>query len=241
MQIGWNMTIETTNGIVGLWTCWLGNGFKLFYPSEVTISDEVIMKALGVTLAKPVKNVVFGTRLWAKYYSERLGEGGRVWIDQTADEGVAEVLYTIEDAQLKGHSCGGRVTNTISTYAYHFFSEAEPDAPNCTAENIQAYKDKFIQLLVEIAKIVGDITAINLDSGLVLYTPKLLDEKGYHVENWKKGCQEYCYAQDDNLEIILKKGNSLVPWRTIIRYPVTNEVTAEELTEFVNKFDNSEN
>ena len=54
MQIGWNMVIETTNGIVGLWTCWLGNSIKLFYPLNVNIPDEIIMETLGVTLAKPV-------------------------------------------------------------------------------------------------------------------------------------------------------------------------------------------
>ena len=40
MQIGWNMVIETTNGIVGLWTCWRGNSIKLFYPLNVNISDN---------------------------------------------------------------------------------------------------------------------------------------------------------------------------------------------------------
>lgn len=48
--------IETTNGIVGLWTCWLGNSIKLFYPLNVNIPDEIIMETLGVTLAKPVAN-----------------------------------------------------------------------------------------------------------------------------------------------------------------------------------------
>ena len=56
MQIGWNMVIETTNGIVGLWTCWRGNSIKLFYPLNVNISDKIIMETLNVTLAKPVAN-----------------------------------------------------------------------------------------------------------------------------------------------------------------------------------------
>ena len=50
------MVIETTNGIVGLWTCQLGNSIKLFYPLNVNIPDEIIMETLDVTLAKPVAN-----------------------------------------------------------------------------------------------------------------------------------------------------------------------------------------
>ena len=58
MQIVWSMVIETTNGIVGLWTCWLGNSIKLFYPLNVNISDKIIMETLNVTLAKPMSGLV---------------------------------------------------------------------------------------------------------------------------------------------------------------------------------------
>ncbi len=98
-----------------------------------------------------------------------------------------------------------------------------------------------MQLLVKIAKLVGDITAVNLDSELVLYTPEMLVAKGYDVKRWKVGYTEYCYTQDDNFEIMLKSGNSLVSWSTVIRYPSTNELTAESLLELVGSFDNSEN
>lgn len=98
-----------------------------------------------------------------------------------------------------------------------------------------------MQLLVKIAKLVGDITAVNLDSELVLYTPEMLVAKGYDVKRWKAGYTEYCYTQDDNFEIMLKSGNSLVSWSTVIRYPSTNELTAESLLELVGSFDNSEN
>lgn len=242
MQDGWVMTIETTNGVVGLWTCWLGNNLKLFYPIGTNISDEIIMETLNVTLAEPVKNVLFGRRLWAKYYSKRLNDGGRVWINQEWTNMTGEKLYTIESRQLKGHYCGSRSTNIVSTIGGHFCSKAEPDAPNCKKENIQEYKDKFMQLLVKIAKSVGEITAINLDSGLVLYTPEMLKEKGYNIERWKRDSyNEYCYTRDGDIEIMLKKGNSLVSWNTIIRLPATNELTAEELIAFVNSFNNAEN
>ncbi len=241
MQIGWNMVIETTNGIVGLWTCWLGNSIKLFYPLNVNIPDEIIMETLDVTLAKPVSNELFGTRLWAKYYSEKLDDGGRVWIGKESEHSNGYNLKVIQNKQLEEHYCGHNNTNTIWTYDCNFYSEKEPEAPNCKEKNIQAYKDKFVQLLVKIAKLVGDITAVNLDSGLVLYTPEMLVTKGYDVKRWKDGYTEYCYTQDDNFEIMLKSGNSLVSWRTVIRYPSTNELIAESLLELVESLDNSKN
>ena len=67
MEIGWNINIETTNGVVGLWTSWLGNGLKIFYPLEVKVPDELIMKILNVSMAKPVKNTnnnIIGGLLW---------------------------------------------------------------------------------------------------------------------------------------------------------------------------------
>jgi len=241
MQIGWKMAIETTNGMVGLWTCWLGNSFKLFYPLNVNISDEVIMETLNVTLAKPVANERFGTRLWAKYYSEKLDDCGRVWIGQESEHSNGYQIKTIRNKQLEEHYCGHSYTNTVWTYDFNFCSETEPEAPNCKKKNIQAYKNKFVQLLVKIAKLVGDITAVNLDSGLVLYTPEMLTAKGYAIKKWQVGYTEYCYTQDDNFEIMLKSGNSLVSWITVIRYPSTNELTAESLIKLVESFDNSEN
>lgn len=241
MQIGWNMVIETTNGIVGLWTCWLGNSIKLFYPLNVDIPDEIIMETLNVTLAKPVANDLFGSRLWAKYYSEKLEDCGRVWIGQESDHSYGYNLKTIQNKQLKEHYCGHNCTNTVWTFDFNFYSKTEPEAPNCKEKHIQKYKEKFVHLLVKIAKLVGDITAVNLDSELVLYTPEMLITKGYDITKWKVGYTEYCYTQDDNFEIILKSGNSLVSWSTIIRYPSTNNLTSESLIELLESFDNSEN
>ena len=238
MQIGWKMAIETTNGMVGLWTCWLGNSFKLFYPLNVNISDEVIIETLNVKLAKPVANERFGTRLWAKYYSEKLDDCGRVWIDQKSEHMNGYQMKTIRNKRLEEQACGHSFTNTIWTYDADFCSETEPEAPNCKKKNIQAYKEKFVQLLVKIAKLVGEIKAVNLDSGLVLYTPEMLTAKGYTVKRWKARYTEYCYTQDDNFEIMLESGNALVPWITVIRYPSTNALTAESLIKLVESFNN---
>ena len=241
MKIGWNIAIETTNGIVGMWTCWLGNSLKLFYPLDIEIEDKLIMEKLNVTLAKPVANDLFGKRLWEKFYSEKLEEGGRVWIGQEAYHSTGYHLNVIRNERLESHYCGHNRTNTIFTHEFNFYSKTEPEAPNCRPNNIQVYNERFVQLLVEIAKQVGDIIAINLDSVLVLYTPSFLQSKGYEVKRWKEGYTEYCYTKRDNSEIMLKSGNSSVNWSTILRYPASNELTAEDLNHLIDSFDNSQN
>lgn len=239
MEIGWNINIETTNGVVGLWTSWLGNGLKIFYPLEVKVPDELIMKILNVSMAKPVKNTNFRLRLWARYYSPRLEtDEGRVWIDHSGVHSYGHTMYIINNGILEAHYAGHSETKTIWTFEFNFSSQAEPDAPNNKRQYIQQYTEKFIKLLVEVAKYVGEIKAVNIDSGLVLYTPETLGCK-YTIS--KKGITQYCYAQKDDIEIMLRSGNSMIPWVTVIRYPLTSEsLTFEWLKEKIDSFDNSE-
>ena len=245
MEIGWNLVIETTHGNVGLWTCWLGNIFEIFYPYGYDVPDELIMKTLGVTYGKPVKNENFGTRKWAKFYSKRLeNDLGRVWVDNSQHYMYGRELLFIKNRKLKFFSCGHSFTNSIHTESFTFCSEKEPDAPNASMEVIQPYRDKFVKLLVEVAKLVGEIKAVHLDSGNVLYTPEDLEKMGYKLKKWKEGYTDYCYCKDKDknkgVEIILKSGNSMVPWITIIRYPTTNDLTAMDIINLVDGFDNSE-
>lgn len=239
MEIGWNINIETTNGVVGLWTSWLGNGLKIFYPLEVKVPDELIMKILNVSMAKPVKNTNFGLRLWARYYSPRLEtDEGRVWIDHSGIHCYGHSMYTINNGILEDHYAGHSETNTIWTFEFNFSSQAEPDAPNNKRQYIQQYTEKFIKLLVEVAKYVGEIKAVNIDSGLVLYTPETI---GCQYTISKKGITQYCYAKNGDIEIMLRSGNSMIPWVTVIRYPLTSEfLTFEWLKEKIESFDNSE-
>lgn len=239
MEIGWSINIETNNGVVGLWTGWLGNGLKIFYPLGVKISDELIMKTLDVSMAKPVKNKNFGTRLWARYYSKRLGtDDGRVWIDHNCMHSYGHSMYTINNGVLENHYGGHSQTNTIWTFEFDFSSAAEPDAPNNKKQYIQQYTEKFIKLLVEVAKVVGDIKAVNVDSGLVLYKPETL---GCKYVTSREGRTQYCYVKNGDMELMLRSGNSIVPWATVIRYPMTAEMlSAEWLQEKLDSFDNLE-
>lgn len=237
MEVGWKLLIETTNGNVGLWTGWLGNQFKVFYPLDVEIPDKTIMETLNVTLAKPVKDEIFGTRLWEKYYSERLEEGGRVWIGQTSSHSYGENLYSISDKDKISNYFGYERSTTIFTSQFTFYNENQPDAPSASVKNIMPYKEKFIDLAIKVAKLVGDIKAIDFESGPVLYTPEQLESLGYNVVKFR----DHYYTKDDNVEIILLEGNSIVPWRTLIRQKVTNEqLTVESFNKFINSFDEFE-
>lgn len=240
MQNGWNVTIETTGGVVGLWSCWMDNCFRIFYPLEVSVSDEIIMETLGVQMAEPVANDLFGSRLWARYYSNRLPDLGRVWIEHEKNHSNGHTLYTIKDKKLEGHYVGHSESHTLGTFQFHFASETEPDAPNCRSENIQPYKDKFIQLLVKIAKLTGEIEAVNVESGGVLFTPEQLMAKRLPLTKSGDLYTKYYYTEDDGYEIMLKSGNSIVPWITVIRFQASNVLVADEIKDFLDGFDNSE-
>jgi hypothetical protein len=60
---GWKIAIETPRGIIGLWSCWLGNKFHLGYPGpsacpeSVTLVDRIIRVLLEVEPAEAVLQV----------------------------------------------------------------------------------------------------------------------------------------------------------------------------------------
>lgn len=238
MSMGYSIVVETTKGNVTFWTSWLENGFNLFYPLEVKIPDEIVTETLGITIAKPVKNVLFGKRLWEKYYSERLKEGGRVWIGQCDSYSYGFNLYIIKDQKLAENYCGHDQTNTIYTADHSFFNEDEPDAPNGNSVNIMPYEKKFIKLLIKISKLIGDIKAINFRC-FSLYTPENLKSLGYDVKTLTyhnlDAPKKYYYTNENNtdIEIVLLKGNSAIPYISILRKPLNND---EFTFEFINNF-----
>jgi hypothetical protein len=232
MKIGWNIVIETTNGVVALWTCWLGDNFKLYYPLDVEIPDEMVMKTLGVRYSKPVYDEDAGKRKWAKYYSRKLKEG-RVWIEQSDYDMNCNHLGTVEGMNLTEHHCGYDLTNTISTYSFHHASEKQPDAPTTDPKVIKRYRKKFFQLLIEIAKYVGDIKSVTFSSDRSFYSPELLEKEGSKFSRWREDRTNYCYACNDNYEFVLKSGNSLVPWTTYIKFCAGNDLEVEDLCKFM--------
>lgn len=238
MRFGWCITIKTTKGIVSLVTRWDGM-LKISYPLGVEIKDEVIMETLDVELSRPVI-IEDKTYKWGKYYSKRLnGDNGRIWIEQKIE--YDKNGYRIDDNKECERIYGE--SNLIQVYSSNWYSKTSPDAPICESENTEAYRDKFIELLVKIAKQVGDIEDINLYSNECAgwYTEDMLMENGYDVvrrPNDDENDLGYYYAQDmqSNCEILLETslfGTST--WYTMIQCPSTNNLTAENLIELIDK------
>lgn len=113
-------------------------------------------------------------------------------------------------------------------------------------ELIQPYQSKFIELLVKIAKITGDIKAIHLNSGVYsLYSMKTFSENGYELTK-KKGLTEdtYYYTKSSSgIELMFEADADDDPLEmssTFIRCPANNTLTAETITQLINGLDNSE-
>ena len=92
---------------------------------------------------------------------------------------------------------------------------------------------------MKVAKLTGDITAINIESGLVLYTPEQLEKAGCTLERWRQDYTNYCYTKYNGYDVILYSGNSLVSWITVLKCEANNNLTAEEIKATLDSFDNS--
>lgn len=347
---GWSIAIETQLGVVGLWSCWLGDGFYLGYPKwtsflidalpsetiiaianqyrrehadeflvppegdldleesrrllvsmkeielmgllrgikkppwrdEASVSDELIMKTLGVKIARPVRQVdaVAVTedddlgrymdhgkplarnkagqiiaykerhepRTWAKFYGPRCEGGqGRVWIDHSGHNSLSYHFGIIRDGTPEGLAdvyYGHSYSRGISTYPYSHWNIYSPDGPTTDRNAIQGYRERFIALACEIARIMGGATAVNIDYGFVI-VPEQLAGLGYRNITWLKGQagvregwgKEVVRAdrvtETGKEEVVLKSGNSLVPWSTIRRVQCPDGLDAARLNELL--------
>lgn len=216
MKLGFKLAIETTNGLVGIFCSNLGNCFKIFYPLGININDEIVNDILNITLEKRKRKGKIDNHWYGKYYFENLSDGSRLCIGSEDQHLYCYNLYTIENMHLKSHYVGHLQTNTI--FIYHLEDKKNFYLSESSILAVQAYKDRFLQLLVKIANIVGNIKSVNLQSDVFLYTPELLEKEGYLLKYWKEFNSKYCYTEDLEREIILKSEGSLLSWSTIIRY-----------------------
>jgi hypothetical protein len=131
-------------------------------------------------------------------------------------------------------------SNGISTYPFGFHNGYAPDGPTTDEAAIQDYKEKFILLASRIAYSMGGAVKLHVDYGFVM-VPEDLGNEGYQVE-WKAGQpgvregwgSERVVGTKSGEVVYLKSGNSLVPWSTIRRMNVPNEVTnANKLGQFI--------
>ena len=239
--MGWSVALETENGVVGLWCCWLGDRFMLGYPLDFFVEDCLIMETLKVAEGIPVSNERFGTRKWAEFFSERCQKGGRVWIGHVKSCSDSMHIDLIREKMLVNVYYGHDQSNTIENISFNFHNEKEPDAPTCDAEIIQTYQDRFLMLAWQIAQKLGRIVAVNLTVN-ALFCPKKLESKGYELEYIKGSKERYegwrgtvIYTEKGEEEIMLRSANVLVPWVSVIRNPV-EDLTYEKLNEILAKY-----
>jgi hypothetical protein len=303
---GWRIALTTPKGIVGLWSCWLGNQFYLGYPKAaqfildalgksavrhlatfyyvnnrdrflecyegpkdyndayllllelgiqqledlvidvgliagiewpnveaVEVPDDLIQDILGVEPAKPVKNLIFGTRQWARFRGPQLPENqGRVWVDHSGvDSNIHHFKVVTPSGELREVSYGHHYSRGIRTFASSFFSGEEPEAPNASPDVIQPYRDKFLALACAVAQRMGGAQNATIDYGFCM-VPEDLKREGYKRVKWLKGVPgrregwgaEVVRAIRGEETVVLKSGNSLVPWSTIRRVPFDGDL-----------------
>ncbi len=273
-ETGWNILFETDGGLVGLWSCWLGNKFYIGYPADLIISAEIIKRTLNVKDASPVKYIGAvavndwgykgeykdkdkpleqneagqivayqdnGERLWSQYYGPIENNDGRVWVCQENNYGEAVRFRYLSNHGLQVAKMDHSNCMSISTFPYSFHNKYSYEGPTTDCEAIQSYREKFIRLAAEVAYKCGRLKAIHIDYGFAL-VPEDLQREGYSNIEWKKGSwgrrngwgDELVIAEKGENCVAIVSGNSLVPWITVVRYPVKNE-SAEQLANRIAK------
>lgn len=272
-DMGWSLSIETPQGIIGLWSCWLGNQFYLGFPKSVVVSDDLIMKTLKIEKAKPIRQVNatavidpnyigeyadpdkpleqntagqtvgyqdVGDRLWAKFYGPIEPTGGRVWVDYSDFHSmITHFPYIDKRGKLQSVPYGHEQSKGIHTAQFSFYNQYTPEGPTADPSAIQKYKDRFIDLAAEITFIMGGPISVNMDYGFSM-VPEDLHREGYDVK-WLKGeygerqgwGNEIVRGKKGDSTIILKSGNSIVPWSTILNAPVSGLTSPETLSAFI--------
>lgn len=175
------------------------------------------------------------SRLWAKYYSKPCQSGGRIWVDHAMEHSHGHHFDAISKDTLTSVYYGHNQSNSISTFPYSFWNKYAPDGPTTEEKEIQSYRNAFIKLACKIAERLGGIIAVNINYGDVL-VPEQLESLGYSVTYLKGQAGKYngygedlVLAKKDGETVMLRSGNSMVPWATIRRVEKPN-MAAEDLT-----------
>ncbi len=265
---GWNLSIHGDNAYVGLWSCWMKNRFHLTYPYNADVSDRMIMNTLDVTYAKPVTQVDaitmtgpdkedpmfkdadkpleinerghtiaykerYGQRLWAKFYGPQTPKG-RVWIDTSGNDTYNHQFPMVIAGQLftvSGHK-------SIATFEFDGHNKYAPEGPTTTEGEIQAYREKFLKLAVEIALQSTNPNSVAIKYDNVYITPEDAEKDGWkitqHMPGFRKvmGWQEPVVRAEKGDEIVFLEARNASEWRTTRYKPVT-EKTANGILKLI--------
>lgn len=183
-----------------------------------------------------------GSRVWATFMGKKEEQGGRVWINKSARNSDCYPMSLIEDTnEFAEVYFGHDYSNGISTYPFNFFNKYSPESPTIDKEAVQKYKKRFLELAVETAFWAGEPSKITINYGFAM-VPEDLEREGYKNIKWLKGIKgkregrgnELVRAEDKGEIIMLKSGNSIVPWSTIRQLDIPRELRNKKgLVEFI--------
>lgn len=231
---GFYVTLETEKGYVGLWSCWLGDRLFLGFPKDWEVDDELIKATLDVTESTQPR--------WGKFYGEIEETGGRVWIEKNNHEAYGHHFPYISNGKYESLYYGHDESGKIATYPFSRYNEeTEVEGHTTEEEAILSYRDKFIELAIQIAASYGTIKAIHVKYEDTLLIPELLAVHGYENVTYVEGCPEYIasfggtilHAKKEKEEIMLKAGNGLVPWVNLRKVEVDGNVTVQDVLDLL--------
>jgi hypothetical protein len=223
-----------------------GTAVEPGYTGELKDPDKpLVQNAHGQTVAYQTT----GMRKWAEFYGPRQPDNkGRVWISHSDFNANAQQFDVLgEDGSRRVAVFGHDHSRGISTYQFSFYNEYTPDGPSADPEAVQQYRSKFLQLLCEIAQIMGGVQAVNITYGISLViVPEQMEQLGYADITWLKGEPGVRQGWDNEhvsgvketeagREILfLRSCNSMVPWNATRRIPIPSGViTPEQIDELL--------
>lgn len=232
-----DMVLKTLEVVRGIET---GNIRPLEFPNQDAAKgwEGNLMFTQTNASGAEVSYLDFGTRLWAKFMGAPEAEGGRVWVDYSNFSSYSYEFPVFRNNGFDRVSYGHEQSWSIFTVETNAFNDFCQDAPTNQRDAVQRYKDRFIDLVVQIAFMFGHISRVNFDFGAnqVLEPAKLEEQRYQHIE-WLDGKvkQRVRAEKEDRVVILTGRGNE---WNTVLSvqtpkpdsYEATIALIAKELS-----------
>lgn len=255
----WMLAIPSRFGKVVLEPhCW--DGISCFSMAYTNVADhlggkaaimDAIMRCLGVVQSKKVTYNLYGTNFlgsWGQYYTPREeGQVGRIWVDhsQTRDFIYLPSIHgTGRDYKLKTVTFNHNNSFSISTSRFDLASTTYPDKPIAPPDLIETYRSKFLELMLEIARLFGKITSVQIVYRGV-FPPEGLFERGFHSVcqiagesgKWTGRQREVMSALrtgEFGFERFVQFSNtSTIPWVGVRAVNVKSDITVKDLESYL--------
>jgi hypothetical protein len=212
---GWTLGFQTPRGIIMLWSCWLRDQFVLSTPASIVAVTPCFFDLLKIVEPEVVDPSLPTVRILRTPSNPPSSRSFRT-IEDTVDGSYQ--MYKFE-----AHGLDTFFTVFTDPYPSEFVSVV-PDA-------IQLFRDKFIQLALNIADAVGGVSVLHVNMDFTVI-PESVGSIGFNPSVWVRGTpgqrqgwgRDLVYAthKENNEVLMLESANSLVPWTTTRRIPVAN-------------------